>query len=90
MDDPARARAASRRWQLSFPVLSDASGLAVDALGIRHPKGHRGRDCAVPTVLLFDAGRRLVESYRAERTQERLAPDDVLRWIDDPGTLSAT
>ena len=82
-DTPADALRSRTEWQLSFPVLSLSDPRALEALGVSHPRGGPGgADVVVPTVLLLDRDGRLVRSYRAGRSVERLAPAAILAWID--------
>lgn len=82
-DAPADALRARIEWDLSFPLLSLGDPRALEALGVSHQGGGPGgSDVVVPTLLLLDGEGRLVRSYRAARSVERLAPAVILGWID--------
>jgi len=71
----------SREWRFPFPLLSDPKLKVIDAYGVRHPKGHEGRDISRPTVLLIDPAKVIRFKYVGKTPQDRPTNEELLHYI---------
>jgi thioredoxin-dependent peroxiredoxin len=71
----------NREWRFPFPLLSDPKLKVIDAYGVRHPKGHEGRDISRATVLIIDPSRTIRFKYVGKSPLDRPTNEEILRDI---------
>ena len=83
VDPPQRSREIVEQYELSFPILSDTDGAAIDAFGVRHASGGiEGNDIARPAVFLFDSSGQLVWRELTDNWRVRPRPESLLAQLD--------
>ena len=82
VDPPETSRRLRERLRTRFTFLSDADGVLLDALGIRHRNAHQGRDIAFPTALLVDADGIVRWTFQADTYRQRARPQEVFAAIE--------
>jgi peroxiredoxin Q/BCP len=83
--DPVATQAAlGAKLGLSFRLLSDPELAAIDAYGVRHPKGNpmEAADIARPAAFLIDEQGRIAWRELTDDWRVRLDPERVLEQLD--------
>lgn len=65
-------------WRLPFPLLSDSQLRLIDAYGIRHPKGHDGKDISRPCVIILDPQKTIRYKYVGVLPTDRPSDDEII------------
>ena len=81
VDPPESSREIVEAYDLGFPVLSDASLVAIDAFGVRHPGGGLGGDIARPAVFVLDREGRIVWRDLTDDWRVRVRPERVIEAL---------
>lgn len=84
VDPPERSREIAQAYGFTFPLLSDAEGLALEAFGVRHPAGNPidGKDIARPATFLLDRQGNIVWRDLTENWRIRPRPAALLRELE--------
>ena len=84
VDPPERSLELSRTQGLTFALLSDTQGLALDAFGVRHPEGNPidGKDIARPATFVADREGRIVGRDLTSNWRIRPRPDALVRELE--------
>jgi peroxiredoxin len=69
------------RHGLDFPLLSDPDLVAIDAFGLRHPKGMLDNDIARPATFILDREGRIVWKELTDNWRIRIRPGPVLEQL---------
>ena len=86
VDPPEVSAALRERLQSSFTFLSDADGVLLDALDIRHRGGRMdGADIAYPTAVLVDGAGVVRWTYQSDTYRQRAEPEEVFAALDALG-----
>jgi peroxiredoxin len=81
VDPPDVSRRLRDHLAVRFTFLSDADGVLLDALGIRHRGGNMGEDIAFPTALLVDGAGVIRWAYQSDTYRQRARPDEIFGAI---------
>lgn len=83
MDTLEETAPLAARLQDGIIFLSDDRGTLLDALGIRHAKGHlmQGKDTAYPATLFVNRDGTVGYAYRAPRADELPRPGEVMTAV---------
>lgn len=81
VDPPEVSERLRERLGVPFTFLSDPDGALLDALGIRHHKGHGEIDIAYPAQILVDRDGVVRWTFRADSYRQRAHPSEVLAAI---------
>jgi peroxiredoxin len=85
VDPPEASKGLKQRLKSSFTFLSDAEGVLLDELGIRHRDSPRYGDIAFPTAILVDAKGIVRWTYETETYRQRARPEEVFQAIQQLG-----
>jgi peroxiredoxin len=81
VDPPETSRRLKQRLRSRFRFLSDADGILLDALGIRHRSAREGADIAFPTAVLVDARGTVRWIFQSDTYRQRARPEEVFAAI---------
>lgn len=82
VDAPSESASFQERWGFPFPLLSDRRLKLIDAFGLRHPKGHEGKDISRPAVVVLSPSKKVVYKYVGKSPVDRPAVGDLLYTLE--------
>ena len=82
VDPPETSKRLQESLDARVTFLSDAEGVLLDALNIRHVGAKEGRDLAYPTSILVRADGEVAWIFHGSNVNHRADPEDVLVEID--------
>lgn len=82
VDSPGESAFFQERWGFPFPILSDRRLKLIDAFGLRHPKGHEGKDISRPAVVILSPSKRVVYKYVGKSPVDRPSIGDLLYTLE--------
>lgn len=84
VDSPDQSQELARAQGLTFPLLSDPEGLALEAFGVRHPEGNPidHKDIARPATFVADREGRIVWRDLSSNWRIRPRPETLLRELE--------
>jgi peroxiredoxin len=79
VDPPEVSARLAKAKGLTFPLLSDTEGLALDAFGVRHAEGSPySGDVARPATFIFDRDGKVVWRLLTDNWRIRTRPEPVI------------
>ena len=84
VDPPEQSAELARAQGITFLLLSDPEGLALDAFGVRHPHGNPidQKDIARPATFVVDRDGRIVWRDLTSNWRIRPRPEALLRELE--------
>jgi peroxiredoxin Q/BCP len=84
VDPPDKSREIVEAYGLTFPVLSDTQGEAIEAYGVVHVMGDpiNETDIARPATFIVDREGRVAWRHLPENWRIRPRPDELLEELD--------
>ena len=81
VDPPEVSEALRQRLKCRFTFLSDAEGVLLDRLNIRHRSGHDGHDIAFPAQVLVDKDGIVRWTYQSDNLRVRAQPEQIFNAL---------
>lgn len=78
VDTPEQNKEVVEANNLSFRILSDPDGKAMDAFGVRHKGAWMGKDIARPAVFIIDRNGKVAWKAVTDNWRVRVRPEEVL------------
>ncbi len=86
-DTAANAREAAARFELPFPILTDADGLLIERTGLRDKgQGPGGSDVFYATLFLVDRKGIVRWRFTPDRLNRRATPEEILAAAAEIGS----
>lgn len=86
-DTAENAKEGAARFELPFPIVTDADGLLMDRTGLRHKgQGPGGKDVFYATLFLVDRKGVVRWRFTPERLNHRATPDEILAAASEIGS----
>jgi peroxiredoxin len=80
-EDPETTAEFAKTWKFPFPLLADPGFEAIDAYGLRHPKGNEGKDISKPGVIIISPQKKVVYKRVGASPVDLPANEELFEWF---------